>query len=112
MTTIQAEQKARELANGIAKTYFKANEGSIFKEVSLKYQKQLTEQIIKELELTLLIQKADALDTKWQEIKALQEYQEHHFNGDVGYIHICDLPEFIEQLKQVLEAAKQKGFEL
>ena len=29
-----------------------------------------------------------------------------------GYIHVCDLPEFISQLQQVLDAAKQKGFEV
>ena len=29
-----------------------------------------------------------------------------------GYIHICDLQEFIAQLQQVLDAARAKGFKV
>lgn len=33
--------------------------------------------------------------------------------GEIGYIHICDLAEFIEQLKQVYNhALNERGFEM
>ena len=38
--------------------------------------------------------------------------ESHHENSCAGDIHICNLPEFISQLQQVLDAALAKGFEV
>jgi hypothetical protein len=57
------------------------------------------------------------IDIKWDGCVNIDSYcngdtvEQHHADNH-DYIHICDLPTFIAQLQQVLEAARKQGFEV